>query len=92
MQIKSIIDNGSELQKSICNYMETYSNLTRQTKKFQRAGDTIFSADCTQVFNVACKEVLFIAYCQGMNITENTQPTKISKDKNKKIWLERKFR
>lgn len=34
--------------------METYSNLTRQTKKFQRAGDTIFSADCTQVFNAAC--------------------------------------
>lgn len=34
--------------------METYSNLTRQTKKFQRAGDTIFRADCTQVFNAAC--------------------------------------
>ena len=76
MQIKSIIDNGSELQKSICNYMETYSNLTRQTKKFQRAGDTIFSADCTQVFNVACKEVLFIAYCQEMNIKENTSASR----------------
>ena len=60
--------------------MKTCSNLTKETKKIQRAGDTIFSTDCTHVFSVDYKQILLTVYCQEMNITENMQPRKIMKE------------